>query len=129
MYEIMVEDQFSAAHQLIGYDGKCEQLHGHNWRVQVCVRALSLDQLGFVMDFSELKNLLGQVLDEFDHTFLNELDFFINTNPTAENIARYIMEKLSTSLGAERLWLHHVRVFESDRSSASVFSPAPCHES
>jgi len=122
MFEIMVEETFSAAHQLSGYDGKCEKLHGHNWRVQIFVRSRVLNELGFVMDFNDLKQKLQVVLNEFDHSLLNQLPYFSQSNPTAENIAGVIMTKLSEFFEHEDCWPHQVRVYESDRSSASVFS-------
>ena len=95
-YEISVEKYFSAAHALREYKGKCERLHGHNWRVLVVVSGQKLDGVGMVMDFSELKKILEVALSNLDHSFLNEADPFDKINPTAENIAEYILNKIKT---------------------------------
>lgn len=104
MYELVVNADFSAAHKLRGYQGECERLHGHNWRVQVALEAERLDELGMVMDFREVKRLLQEVLRKFDHAYLNELPRFKEQNPTTENMARVLCEELAPRLPA------HVRV-------------------
>ncbi|MGC9323869.1 MAG: 6-carboxytetrahydropterin synthase QueD [Desulfomonilia bacterium] len=95
MFRAKVVESFSAAHRLTGYQGDCERLHGHNYRVEVTVQSDTLDSVGVVMDFRDLKNLLKLVLDEFDHQYLNDLDVFRDENPSAENIARIIFSRLS----------------------------------
>ena len=95
MYELTVETDFAAAHSLREYNGKCENLHGHNWKVQVVLSAAKLDALGMVMDFRDVKQGVNEILDEFDHQHLNELDEFKQQNPTTENIARVLHERLS----------------------------------
>ncbi len=111
----MVEDTFSAAHQLRGYEGKCENLHGHTFKVQVFLTGDKLDKIGMLVDFKKIKAELKKVLDKFDHTNLNELAEFKEKNPTAENLARVIYEKIS-SLNPSK-----VTVFESEKASASFF--------
>lgn len=97
MYELTVRGDFEAAHKIVGYEGKCKQLHGHNWSVEAVVRGSELDRLGVLIDFKVLKGALKGVLEEFDHQYLNELKAFEVLNPTAENLARLIFERLSAS--------------------------------
>ena len=94
MYHIKVEGSFSSAHNLRGYKGKCESLHGHNWKVQAAAVRRTLDKTGMVMDFKILKAALYAVLEELDHSYLNEHPVFKKINPTSENIARYIFDRL-----------------------------------
>jgi len=115
VYEIKVVEKFSSAHNLRHYKGKCEALHGHNWKVEAVLRSKTLGKSGMVMDFGELKNKLKKVLLPLDHIHLNELPAFKKENPTSENIARYIYQKLARIVGG-RL---RVSVWETDTSSAS----------
>ena len=92
MYRIIVEDDFSSAHRLREYEGKCSSLHGHNWKVRLTVRATELDRRGITMDFGKLKKLLASLLSRLDHTDLNQVAPFDEINPTAENIARTVFE-------------------------------------
>jgi 6-pyruvoyltetrahydropterin/6-carboxytetrahydropterin synthase len=119
MHRIKIVSSFSAAHFLRGYQGKCENLHGHNWKVEVVVVSETLDALGMVMDFSELKKLTAAVLEELDHKHLNELTYFINDNPSSENIARHIFNTLKEKLGKKNCNLEEVSVWETDTSRAS----------
>lgn len=121
MYEVMVERKFSAAHQLREYNGKCENLHGHNWKVQVFIRSEKLDKTGFVIDFSVIKKHVDTVLAELDHTYLNKTSYFIEKNPTAENIAFFIMERVKSVVKDLSVTVHQVRVFESDTTYAAYF--------
>jgi 6-pyruvoyltetrahydropterin/6-carboxytetrahydropterin synthase len=100
MYELRVQSHFSAAHALRQYSGDCEQLHGHNWTVEVRLTAPELDRLGLAMDFREAKALLGEVLGALDHRFLNDLDPFRVDNPSTERIAHYIYDALVPRLPA-----------------------------
>jgi 6-pyruvoyltetrahydropterin/6-carboxytetrahydropterin synthase len=118
MYELTIEDTFAAAHNLRGYPGNCERLHGHNWRVEVRVAAADLDELGMVMDFRELKEHLTGVLAGLDHTYLNEVKPFDAVNPTTENICRYIAEQLGAAL-PRRISIRRISCWESDKCSAS----------
>ncbi len=115
MYEVKVEKHFSSAHKLREYKGRCENLHGHNWKVEVSVKSKSLDKIGLVVDFRELKEKLTKVLKALDHTYLNELDYFKKINPTSENIAKYVFD----SLKSQNLTPSKVIVWESEGSSAS----------
>lgn len=117
-YELLIEDTFAAAHNLRGYRGDCERLHGHNWRVEVLVAAEELDELGMVIDFRELKERLGEVLAELDHTHLNEVKPFDEVNPTTENICRHVAEQLRDKL-PRRVSIRRVSCWESEKCGAS----------
>ncbi len=119
MYEIRVSSSFAAAHQLRNYGGKCERLHGHNWKVEVTVSALELNQVGLAIDFKEVKNTLGEVLSKFDHQNLNELDMFEKENPSSENVARWIYTELSALLSSHGVTVGKISVWESDSCCAS----------
>ncbi|MFH1305151.1 MAG: 6-carboxytetrahydropterin synthase QueD [Candidatus Omnitrophota bacterium] len=117
MYTVRVTSKFSSAHKLRGYRGKCEDLHGHNWRVEVAADAEVLDETGMVVDFKAMKEALGRIMSELDHKYLNELDHFRKFNPTSENIARYIYEEMSGKNAG--INMREVTVWETDSSSAS----------
>ncbi len=122
MYELSVKSEFEAAHTIKNYPGKCARLHGHNWTVEAVAEGEKLDSLGILLDFKIFKSKLNEVLDLFDHNYLNELDFFSGQNPTAENLAREIFKKLSTSEifdGAAKL--KAVRVFETPKSCVTYY--------
>ncbi|MDR1080482.1 MAG: 6-carboxytetrahydropterin synthase QueD [Deltaproteobacteria bacterium] len=126
MYELKITNHFAAAHNLRNFHGKCENLHGHNWFVEVNVRAEETDDIGLVMDFAVLKKLLAEVLELIDHKYLNELPWFKETNPTSENLARFIFDRLSPLvLGAAdgRVRLHSVSAWESDNAAAIYLGP------
>ena len=94
----MIEDRFAAAHQLLGYGGPCENIHGHTWKVQVFLKGADLGKTGMLFDFKEAKMILKDILKDFDHKNLNEIRFFEKENPTAENIARTIHEAYKNKL-------------------------------
>lgn len=114
MYSVKVEASFSSAHNLRGYKGKCERLHGHNWKVEIAVSKSKLDKTGMVLDFGFLKDKLSAVLEKLDHEYLNNLTYFKKVNPTSENIAKYIFDQLKSFLPD----IKSVTVWESDKSSA-----------
>lgn len=118
MYRIKVLAYFSGAHSLRDYKGKCESLHGHNWKVEVMVSSLKLDSAGMVMDFAELKKIVNRVIDELDHKYLNDLDYFKENNPSSEEIARYIYNKIKEILAKEGPTLEEVCVWETTNSCA-----------
>lgn len=120
MFELMVEDSFDAAHQLRGYSGPCENLHGHTFKVQVYIRAKKIGKLGYVIDFKKIRAQLKGILEVFDHQNLNALSSFHKINPTSENIAKLVFERLKKILPREGK-LTRVTVFESLTSSASYF--------
>jgi len=129
MYKVKIASQFSAAHSLRNYKGKCEILHGHNWKVEILVSNPGLNSSGMVMDFSDLKKMTLGVLDQLDHCHLNELDYFSakggsasggkGQNPSSEEIARYIFDKLKEEIATRGCKLEEVRVWETDASCAS----------
>jgi 6-pyruvoyltetrahydropterin/6-carboxytetrahydropterin synthase len=98
VYKVKVEANFSSAHNLRGYKGKCEELHGHNWKVEAVAGNSRLDKIGFVLDFKCMKKILNRLLDELDHKYLNKLAYFKKINPTSENIAKYIYDKLKPEI-------------------------------
>ncbi len=118
MFELMVEGSFDAAHQLRGYEGPCENLHGHTWKVQVFLKGAKLNKLGMVMDFKEIKSGLSQVLGRLDHKNLNDLPQFRKVNPTSENVALHVFDELSKKT-AKSVKLSKVTVFESPTTSAT----------
>lgn len=95
MFLLKTSSHFSAAHSIKGYEGKCKNVHGHNWIVEVVIKTKEKDELGMSYDFSDLKHQLEEVLDILDHSNLNELQYFEDKNPTAENISKFIYNKLS----------------------------------
>lgn len=119
MYEIMIQESFSAAHRLRNYGGQCEELHGHNWRVDVVVGAKELDSSGLAIDFKELKQHTREILSKLDHAFLNELEPFEELNPSSENIARLIFNGLESKLTGREISVVRVNVWESDHCCAS----------
>ena len=119
MYRLMIKTSFAAAHNLINYQGDCENLHGHNWKVEVTVAARELDKAGLGIDFKILKRETNRVLDRLDHTYLNELDSFQQLSPSSENIAHYLFEELAAVLDTDNVRVEKVNVWESDHACAS----------
>ena len=119
MYEIRVRMSFSAAHNLKGYRGKCERLHGHNWTVEAAVSAERLNRQGLAMDFTILKKALKDILERLDHSNLNEHPYFKKANPSSENIAKFIYDRLKAKLTAHGLQLTAVTVWESENCCAT----------
>jgi 6-pyruvoyltetrahydropterin/6-carboxytetrahydropterin synthase len=112
MWLISVETHFSAAHQLRGYPGECSEVHGHNFKVKVTVESPKLKELGFGMDFRELKNILQATIKPLDHRNLNKLSEFKAINPSAENIAKFIWKKLAPQI-PHPIKLKEVQIWES----------------
>jgi 6-pyruvoyltetrahydropterin/6-carboxytetrahydropterin synthase len=121
MFEIAVEETFAAGHALRGYKGKCENVHGHNYKVRVVMTGEKLDQVGLVYDFVELKKRMEEVIRAIDHKFLNDLEPFTQLNPSAENIAKYFYDELSRRLAASAngARLREVTIFETDTTTAT----------
>ena len=117
-YLIEVTDAFSAAHQLRGYRGKCEHLHGHNWKVTITLSAKKIDKTGLAIDFTEVKQVLAEILQKLDHTFLNEAPPFQKLNPSSENIARYIYDFACSLIPKKKAAVKSVAVWESERTRA-----------
>jgi len=122
MYYLSVSDTFSAAHRLCGYQGACSNLHGHNWKVRVGLKTSKLDEIGMAMDFGIIKVILAKILDELDHAYLNEVQSLKDINPTSENLARFIFERMETELAMQPATMCEVEICESDRSSV-VYRP------
>jgi 6-pyruvoyltetrahydropterin/6-carboxytetrahydropterin synthase len=119
-FEVMIERNFSSAHQLRGYKGKCENLHGHNYKIEIYARGSELDNIGLLVDFGDLKNAADDIVQYLDHRNINELPpFDVELNPSAENLARYILEQVSARVGDERVKVFKVRCFETPTSVAT----------
>ncbi len=119
MYEIKIEEHFAAAHNLRGYKGQCEALHGHNWKVEVVVRASRLDDTGLALDFQELKAATREVLAGLDHKYLNDLPPFETVNPSSERIAEYICTEVARRIDREGVRVHRVTAWESEKACAT----------
>lgn len=123
MYELTVEATFSSAHQLRGYKGKCERLHGHNWRIQVTVTSDRLNEIDIVMDFHELKRIVNETISSLDHLFLNEVFPFTEINPSSENIAKWLYDSIKKRIEKDykNVNIASVTVWESDTASATYY--------
>jgi 6-pyruvoyltetrahydropterin/6-carboxytetrahydropterin synthase len=122
MFELEADASFSAAHFLRGYQGKCENLHGHNYKVRLTVAGPSLNHIGLLVDFKELKRSMGVVLERLDHCNLNDLEMFREVNPSAENIAAYLFHEFDAvllSFTGHPAGVTRVRVWEAEGRSAS----------
>ena len=119
MYELKIEDAFAAAHNLREYEGECEELHGHNWKIEVVVRAKKLNSIGLAIDFKDLKSATSEVLDKLDHVYLNNLDAFKEENPSSENIAKYIYEEVDAKIKDSGARVYKVTAWESEKACAS----------
>jgi len=119
-FEVMIERNFSSAHQLRGYKGKCENLHGHNYKIEIYARGRELDNIGLLVDFGELKEAADEIVAYLDHRNINELPPFDDElNPSAENLARYILERVASRVGDGRVSVYKVRCFETPTSVAT----------
>lgn len=114
MFDIFTTTHFSSGHHLRDYPGDCENPHGHNWKIEVCIRADRLDELGMGIDFRTLKNALKPIIDGLDHCDLNRHQAFSAINPSSENIALYIFQELKKSLTSDRYRPYSVTVRETD---------------
>ncbi len=122
LFELKVITRFAAAHQLKMVGKKCENLHGHNWKVEVCVAGNELNDAGILMDFGEIKHHLSDIMAQLDHKFLNELDAFPDGNPSSENIARYVAVNLDKAITVPGIRISRVTAWESDDACAT-YSP------
>jgi len=121
MMDIFIETHFSGGHHLRNYPGDCEKPHGHNWKIRVAARAEKLDELGMGIDFRHLKNHVKKVIQELDHSDLNELPAFRDINPSSENIAIFIFNELKDELRTARYRLYSVEVRETDTSGVVYY--------
>ena len=123
MFEVSVEQTFAAGHALRNYKGKCENVHGHNYRVRISIQGDQLDSSGLLVDFLDVKQLIAGVVDYLDHQFINDLPPFDELNPSAENIAKYFYDRVSGGLQNHvPVRVSEVRIWETDTSSA-VYRP------
>jgi 6-pyruvoyltetrahydropterin/6-carboxytetrahydropterin synthase len=123
MFEVSVDLSFSAGHALRGYKGKCENVHGHNYRVRVTVAGKQLNSIGLLVDFAEVRSAIRTLVDQLDHRFLNDLPPFNQTNPSAENIAKYFSDEIEPKFRDRECHLKSVTVWETDQSFAT-YRPA-----
>lgn len=126
MYEVTVEQTFAAGHALREYKGKCENIHGHNYRVQITVEGEELNRIGLLVDFVDLKRAVREVIAILDHQFINDLEPFTVINPSAENLAKYFYDEVSCRLDLKTFGaparIAQVRIWETDTSIA-VYRP------
>jgi 6-pyruvoyltetrahydropterin/6-carboxytetrahydropterin synthase len=124
MFEVFVEESFSAGHALRGYKGKCENVHGHNYRVRVTLEGASLDAIGLLLDFTDLKKVMHGVIAGMDHKFLNDQTPFDTINPSAENIAKYFYEEAARQMpkAANGARIASITVWETDHAAA-IYRP------
>lgn len=123
MYLLNVSDHFSAAHRLCGYQGACSNLHGHNWKVRVGIACQELDEIGMALDYGIIKEILGGILVLLDHEYLNDVPLLDGQNPTSENLARIIYDKMAEALKPYPARIQEVEIHESERSSV-IYSHA-----
>jgi 6-pyruvoyltetrahydropterin/6-carboxytetrahydropterin synthase len=124
MFEVSVEDTFAAGHALRGYRGKCENPHGHNYKVQITLHGDRLDNIGLLFDFKDLKSAMGEIVERLDHKFINDLEPFIEINPSAENMAKYFYDEIRALLRSrtdDRVKVKLVKVWETDTTTATYF--------
>ena len=121
MYEVTIIKSFSSAHLLDQIGGKCEELHGHNFKVEVTVSAPDLKETGLLIDFRVVKKWLGEILDQMDHKHLNKLPFFSGINPSAENIAKYICDEMERKVKTSgvRVNVAQIKIWESENAAVT----------
>jgi len=126
MFEVTVEQTFAAGHALREYKGKCENVHGHNYRVQITVEGERLNRIGLLVDFVELKRIVREVVDRLDHQFINDLEPFTVINPSAENMAKYFYDEVSRRMDNTPVdaptRIAQIKIWETDTSIA-VYRP------
>ncbi len=124
MFELKIKTHFAAAHQLKMVGEKCENLHGHNWKIEVCVAGDKLNKAGVLVDFGIIKQHLAAVMQTLDHKFLNELEFFGQENaPSSENIAVYIAHELQALISGQDIRVSSITAWESENAAAKYFPP------
>jgi 6-pyruvoyltetrahydropterin/6-carboxytetrahydropterin synthase len=124
MFEVSVEETFAAGHSLRNYHGKCENVHGHNYRVQVTLAGEELNATGLLVDFAEVKRLIRAVVARLDHQFLNDLAPFDDINPSAENMAWYFYQQITGGMNGAGPRVREVKIWETDITSAAYRPPA-----
>ncbi len=122
MFKLKISDHFSSAHFLKNYQGPCENLHGHNWKVELVIEGSKLNDLDLLIDFNELKKILKEILSQLDHQLLNDLPFFQNISPSSERLAEYIFKKAKEKLSNfPHLRVKEVSVYETEKASATYY--------
>jgi 6-pyruvoyltetrahydropterin/6-carboxytetrahydropterin synthase len=124
MFEVTVEDSFAAGHYLRNYRGKCENPHGHNYKIRVTLQGRELDPAGLLLDFKELKDVMKHVIERLDHQMLNDIEPFRELNPSAENIAQYFFQQCNARLQHRtngRVSIKDVTVWETDSTTATYY--------
>jgi 6-pyruvoyltetrahydropterin/6-carboxytetrahydropterin synthase len=122
MFEVTVEDSFAAGHYLRNYRGKCENPHGHNYKVRVTLAGKELDKAGLLLDFKDLRDVMKPIIDRLDHQMINEKEPFTNLNPSAENLAKYFYDETNSRLHSStngRVRVKTVTIFETDTTTAT----------
>jgi len=121
MYDIFIKTHFAGAHHLRDYPGECENPHGHNWKVDVTVRATELDKCGMGIDFKILKKVVKEVIDKLDHHDLNTLPYFQEKNPSSEHIAAFVFAEVKALLSSKKYSLYSVTVLETDTQGLTYY--------
>jgi 6-pyruvoyltetrahydropterin/6-carboxytetrahydropterin synthase len=119
MFKLIVKKEFSSAHILHGHPGNCKRMHGHNWLVEAEVQGNNTNDIGMVIDFKDIKNNLKEIISILDHQFLNDLEPFINENPTAENISKYIYKELSNNINTDNIKVSKIKLWETNNSAVT----------
>jgi 6-pyruvoyltetrahydropterin/6-carboxytetrahydropterin synthase len=122
MFEVTVEDSFAAGHYLRNYKGKCENPHGHNYKVRITLAGKELDKAGLLLDFKDLRDVMKHVIDRLDHQMINDLEPFTELNPSAENLAKYFFDQTNQRLNGTtsgRVHVKHVTIYETDSTTAT----------
>ena len=119
MYEITILKSFSAAHMLTNIGGKCENLHGHNFKVEVTVTAQDLSEVGIVIDFRDIKQWLNEILENLDHKYLNDCSIFDQVNPSSEYIAKYVYQEMKLKASQEKVKIDRVKIWESENAAVT----------
>ena len=122
MYEVTVEDSFAAGHYLRNYKGKCENPHGHNYKLRVTLAGNELDKAGLLLDFKDLREVMRHVTDRLDHQMINDIEPFTELNPSAENLSKYFFDQTNAKLKVVtggRVWVKNVTVYETDTTTAT----------
>ena len=117
MFKLIVKKEFSSAHILHGHPGDCKRMHGHNWIVEAKVEGDNINSIGMVIDFKDIKKNLANIISKLDHRFLNEIDPFIEVNPTAENISKYIYKELSKNINTDNIKVSEIKLWETNNSA------------
>ena len=119
MFKLIVKKEFSSAHILHGHPGNCKRMHGHSWLVEAEVQGDNTNEIGMVIDFKDIKNNLKEIISNLDHQFLNDLEPFINDNPTAENISKYIYKELSNNINTDNIKVSKIKLWETSNSAVT----------